>query len=1241
MEIKKLKKLLAEGNPERALENIIEDLTESEGSQIPMDRQIARVESKEGKEEEAEAKLNQLKFQVQAIIASGQLPPPPLTQEIERLEGIVKNREAQTNIANSLLRQTVREKGSGKRDPLSGVTIPQQRISGETAAMQEGESMEKIKNVKFGISPDTPTTDSKNIKIENNKEDFTMNDKQKAIFEQTMNDMFKILKEGDEEKAEVAEVEPGQEEVVAEKPVLEPEVGANDAELAGVEPPAADVTPEEIEAVNAEVAAEVASSEGHGGEAHGSEEAKVTPEEAEAVNSEVESELSAEAPETASVEKAEVEQGTTVTVGPNSINISVPINNPEALTHGMTPVEGEALQEALRSIYAVLSPKKLNEETAEIPANAEAKVEYNEEEGKVVIEIPTAEQPKEQISSEENKQLQEAIAVIEYVLREEKEIDDLIDETSDEIEEEKEDKEEAEASSEDSKEPEVETVEVPVEVEAEVKKSEDSIRIEIPLKKEHKDELTVSEEDMPALEETIRLVYSIFKAKNLTEAETVDVPTDTEASVTKETGEDGKEKLVIEIEVDSPKEKIMEDEAEVLQEAINFLSYMFLNEASTDSSAAKLAKLAAKTAAVGTVPAGLYTAGRLAGGKELSLALADPNSAFYIPKVFDASRHVPMIADNIVAGGGALLGGAAEIATFIAGLGAPAIAALLGIPVATAAIWSRTKAGQKFIATKLNWGKVGSAFKDKKDLQKEIIKGTIGAQLEKKLQARKTFASNQGEYEASEKEAGKGVNWMNKIGSKIPILNKLVDLNLFGWKPFQNKDLQDKMSQMQADVINKYKPGGSTTLKRGLKFDTNTGKVEYDMPVYSALTPAEQAEASAQKVDFKKELGSTKSGLEAIDAIVKAHAAKKAANKLSTAADKATLNTTLANADKEISKAKAIEKDKTIDDMLYDQSKLEVGVKESIKFDVDAAYSLLEGKNFSEEEKLDLIAESYRIIFLAELNEQILSGGYNTTAKGVSLFLESKGIDLTDSEKKDVVDSINSEEVVRNFENYFTGRKASDSGTFDIENKDVGFGETLQDVTAPVINESEELGSAAAEPIATSDAPAKEATPDVTNKDLFPADEHKQTEEVKEVIVEAAKSKKPVIKKEPLNTAHSDTLNASGELKPTVGKEKTPVKAEPKDVTTKGYKSLKEAFLLESDYFEKDSVAEVPAAAKKEKLVGQLGLLVARDVQDPLYEELLRTSATAKKLQEELQSKYRGVALKKADQFLSAKKKSK
>jgi hypothetical protein len=63
----------------------------------------------------------------------------------------------------------------------------------------------------------------------------------------------------------------------------------------------------------------------------------------------------------------------------------------------------------------------------------------------------------------------------------------------------------------------------------------------------------------------------------------------------------------------------------------------------------------------------------------------------------------------------------------------------------------------------------------------------------------------------------------------------------------------------------------------------------------------------------------------------------------------------------------------------------------------------------------------------------------------------------------------------------------------------------VDDLESIEIKESTDLGSVAAEPIATSDKPAAEATPVVTNKDLFPADEHKQVEEVKEVIVEAKK----------------------------------------------------------------------------------------------------------------------------------------
>ena len=49
-----------------------------------------------------------------------------------------------------------------------------------------------------------------------------------------------------------------------------------------------------------------------------------------------------------------------------------------------------------------------------------------------------------------------------------------------------------------------------------------------------------------------------------------------------------------------------------------------------------------------------------------------------------------------------------------------------------------------------------------------------------------------------------------------------------------------------------------------------------------------------------------------------------------------------------------------------------------------------------------------------------------------------------------------------------------------------------------------DLGDAAAEPVATSEEQPSEIQPAIDNEDVFPADEHEQTEEVKEVLVEDA-----------------------------------------------------------------------------------------------------------------------------------------
>jgi hypothetical protein len=86
-----------------------------------------------------------------------------------------------------------------------------------------------------------------------------------------------------------------------------------------------------------------------------------------------------------------------------------------------------------------------------------------------------------------------------------------------------------------------------------------------------------------------------------------------------------------------------------------------------------------------------------------------------------------------------------------------------------------------------------------------------------------------------------------------------------------------------------------------------------------------------------------------------------------------------------------------------------------------------------------------------------------------------------------------------------------------------------------------------------------------------------------------------------------------------------------------GYTSLKEAFLLEADYFDKDSVDVVSSDEKKDKLAGQMALLVARDSHDPLYDELLNTTVQAKKLHDELKNKYGGLGRDKAVSLFTLK----
>jgi hypothetical protein len=88
------------------------------------------------------------------------------------------------------------------------------------------------------------------------------------------------------------------------------------------------------------------------------------------------------------------------------------------------PVAQQVMQESFRNIYRVLSSKLNEEESVEVPADAEAEVKV--EEDKLVIEIPLeSEVDAEEVSEEQVEAIQEQIRVIRKLLKEGLTFEDL------------------------------------------------------------------------------------------------------------------------------------------------------------------------------------------------------------------------------------------------------------------------------------------------------------------------------------------------------------------------------------------------------------------------------------------------------------------------------------------------------------------------------------------------------------------------------------------------------------------------------------------------------------------------------------------------------------------------------------------------------------------------------------------------------------------------------------------------
>jgi len=204
--------------------------------------------------------------------------------------------------------------------------------------------------------------------------------------------------------------------------------------------------------------------------------------------------------------------------------------------------------------------------------------------------------------------------------------------------------------------------------------------------------------------------------------------------------------------------------------------------------------------------------------------------------------------------------------------------------------------------------------------------------------------------------------------------------------------------------------------------------------------------------------------------------------------------------------------------------------------------------------------------------------------------------------------------------------------------------EEVKEVIVEGIEGETDLGDAAAQPVALSADVASEEQPAMDNDDSHPADEHDQAEEIEEVIVEGvegetdlgdaaaqpvALSKETPDEEQPAENNETlfpaDEHNQAEEIEEVI-------------VEDQRYSSLKEAFLLDQNYFDNHGYVKVTADEKKAKLQEQMALLIARESVDPLYEELLEATIVAKKLQKEIKNKYQAQAKEKADKVIEMKK---
>jgi hypothetical protein len=620
---------------------------------------------------------------------------------------------------------------------------------------------------------------------------------------------------------------------------------------------------------------------------------------------------------------------------------------------------------------------------------------------------------------------------------------------------------------------EAEVVEVPKEVEAEVMVSDDSIRIEIPTTLASVD--VTNKEQMENIKEATFLIHNLMSNNQGLNESTLPK---SEISI-----REGK--ITLDIPLGSTKQSINEAERVLLKRLINIVNYSLLNSSINESSLSEARPIDLRS---------YYHGSRLPWKRSMGVAglgAAGLGINALAPGFFPAAGGIAAAAAPWLAGAGAVGAG-------VVGLGS-----------------LFTNSGREWWRRNFKMGADGREFGNIEKARMNALGTRQQIALQGIAGAREKYNNKLGADRQAAIKAGRGITAGNKFLSWMGGNNLTRGFanflgNTFGNQQFKQRRASDRYQDEENrknylnsftdktnanyKALQKLTKGttGTTNPYESFKYETRAdgtqvvlqpkkdpvtgafvrdakGNIEYDSKPYAVageagfdkfMTDLQGAGATAAPT--------ATAGTDYVDSVRKADQAHKDAEKaINTNQGKyqAEYEKDIMPYETDLVAADVAAKDGTQSDASWALARSRVS--ESFGMDLGFALSILEDMNISEDEKNFVASSLLENYLVKNISSEMKLLGYPLNEEGVQQFLASGGIRLNDQSRK-------------------------------LLTEDIVYLETVE-------------GSAAAEPVATSDSKPKEHTPEIENKDVFPAEEHKQAEEVKEVIVESKKIR--VVKK--------------------------------------------------------------------------------------------------------------------------------